>query len=212
MSSCHFCKCAIARSYFRVGSVMACPECVARESVAEQKTKWKYFWRGISFGVPAAILSCLIMWGVYEFASLDSSSLFSAGAYLRGTAAVGAGFLIGTAIKVGAKNRSSQALQICALVFTYFAYSMAIVPLMLDKLPSSKLTIPTVLMIILFASISPFLAVLKSPLAITGLITLLVAFRFAWAATAGSPEVAVDGPFDSADPYSEKPLFRGLGG
>jgi len=212
MSSCHFCKSVITRSYFRVGSVMACPECVAKESVEEHKTKWKYFWRGVLFGVPAAIISCLILWGVYEFASMAGSSLFSPGAYLRGTATVFMGYLIGAAMKAGAKNRSSQELQICALVLTYLAYTMAIVPFVLSRLPTSTVTVPYVMTLILTAPANPFLAVFKSPLAITGLITLSMALYWAWGATAVSSAVAVDGPFDSADPHAEKPLFRGLGG
>lgn len=212
MSNCHFCKRAIERSYFRVGSVMACPECVAKEALEEQRTKRKYFWRGIMFGVPTSIICFLIMWGVDEFSTIGSSPLFSAGAFLRGTAAVFTGFLIGTAMKDGAKNRGSRELQIFSLVLTYLAYSMAIVPYVLNRLPSSKVTKSSVLTVFLVGLASPFLAIVKSPLAISGLIVLFFALRFAWSATGVSPEVSVSGPFDSADSYAEKPLFRGLSG
>jgi hypothetical protein len=212
MNSCHFCKCVITRSYFRVGSVMACPQCVAKEAVEEKQTKWKYFWRGVLFGVPAAIISSLILWGVYEFSTMESPSLFSPGAYLRGTTTLFTGFLIGAAMKAGAKNRSSQELQICALVLTYFAYAMAIVPFVLGRLPSSRMTAPYVFTLILVAPANPFLAAFKSPVAITGLIVLFIALCIAWSATGVSLAVKVDGPFDCTDPHAEKPLFRGLGG
>jgi hypothetical protein len=207
MNVCDFCSNAITRTYFRVGSVMACPECVAKESVKEQNWKWTHFRRGIAFALPAAIVAWLIKWGSNELSLLGDSSLFSFGAFLRGGATILMGVIVGSAAKAGSKNRNTRALQVSSVLLTYLAYAMAVVPSVLEKMPSSKITLPYLTGLLLIAApISPFLALFRSPLAITGLIVLFVSLMNVWKATATAPEVTIDGPFDSTDQHSEKPM------
>jgi hypothetical protein len=206
---CRFCSGAITTSYYRVGRVMACPACVERERAKEIANKGKFFRRGLLFAVPAAVAGSLMMWGVDEFSSLGGSSLYSPGAFLRGGATVFLGALIGTAAMQGAKKRGSRMLQISAAVLTYLAYSMGIGLYALNRMPSGTVTLSSVGVLFLIAPAFPFLAVMKSWLAITGLSVLFLTISGVWKSTA--PVVPVSGPFDATDKYAEKPLFRGLG-
>jgi len=211
MENCHFCQQPIAYRYFRVGSVMACPDCVAKQAVREQRSKWTHFQRGLLFAILAAIAGVLVKFAVeMMLATVGSNSLFSAGAYLRGFTTVLIGYGIGAAAIKGANNRSCRELQVSAILLTYLAYTMAIVPFVLSRHPFSTIKLAFVLGVVAVAPFTPFLAVLRSPVAITGLIVLAFAMRRAWMATAPSPETAIDGPFDATDRHGEKPMFGGV--
>jgi hypothetical protein len=207
--ACHFCSGAITTSYYRVGPVMACEGCVEKERANELANRGKFFRRGLLFAIPAAFAGSLMMWGIDELSMMSGSSLMSPGAFLRGAATLFLGFMVGEAGRSGAKKRGSRALQVSVAILTYLAYSMAIVPYVLSRTPSAKITLLSVAWLFLLAPAYPFLALMKSLLAITGLVVLFLAICKAWAATA--PAIPVSGPFDVTDKYAEKPLFKGLG-
>jgi hypothetical protein len=206
---CRFCSGAITSSYYRVGPVMACPACVERERTKELANKGKFFRRGLLFAIPAALVGSFMIWGVDEFSSLGGSSLYSPAAFLRGGATVFLGFLIGAAAMRGAKKRGSRMLQICTSVLTYIAYSMGIGLYLLNRMPAGTIRPSSVVALFPIALAFPFLALMKSWTAITGLIVLFATISGVWKSTA--PIVPVSGPFDATDKYAEKPLFRGLG-
>jgi hypothetical protein len=190
---------------------MACPACVAKEKENERVNKGRFFRRGLLFAIPAAILGCLIMWGVFSLSGYgDSSSPFSGGAFLRGTGVVFLGYLIGAAAMAGAKKRGSRPLQVGAVILTYLAYCFAFVPLILSQASSSKRTLPYVGTLVLLAPAIPFLALMKNLIAITGLVVLFVACYSAALAT--GPIIQVSGPFDVNDRMAERPMFKGLEG
>ena len=207
MNTCRFCSCAIAISYYRVGTVMVCPACVEKERANELANRGKFFRRGLLFAIPAALAGSLMMWGVDEFSTISGSSVYSPGAYLRGLATMFLGVLVGAAALWGAKRRGSRALQVSAAILTYLAYSMAIVPYVLSQTPSAKITPLSVAALFAAAPAFPFLALKKSWLAITGLSILLCAVWVAWRGTA--PVVPVIGPFDATDRNAEKPRSEG---
>ncbi len=188
---------------------MACVACVEKERASELANRGKFFRRGLLFAIPAALVGSLMMWGIDEFSTISGSSLMSPGAFLRGAATLFLGFVVGEAALWGAKKRGSRALQVSAAILTYLAYSMAIVPYVLSRTPSGEITPFSVAWLFLIGPAYPFLALMKSPVAITGLIVLFVAICKAWAATA--PAIHVSGPFDVTDKQTERPLFKGLG-
>jgi hypothetical protein len=162
------------------------------------------------FAIPAAISGCLIMWGVFSLSGNGDSSMFSAGAFLRGTGVVLLGYLIGAAAMAGAKKRGSRPLQVSAVILTYLAYCFAFVPLILTQASSSKRTVPYVGTLLLVAPAIPFLALMKNLIAITGLVVLFVACYSAALATGSI--IQVSGPFDVNDRMAERPMFKGLEG
>jgi hypothetical protein len=203
MDVCHLCKSTIPNSYFRVGSEIACGECAAKVTEQEKRTKWKYFWRGILFGAPAAVVVCLVLWGVDEFSTLGGGgSILSGGAFLRGTAIILMATLLGAAISKGTRGRGSIAMQICSAALLYLAYVIGLALAVADSVYVGNLTFARVEGAILIAPILPFLALIKSPLAITGLIVLGIGISAVWRMTGASPALMVSGPFD--DPGERK--------
>jgi succinate-acetate transporter protein len=209
MDTCSFCRSVITRSYYRVGSVMACPNCVETERQLEAANKRKHYLRGLLFGILAAIVGSLGYWAVEEFSTFGGTSLFSFGAYVRGFAILCLGSLVGGAIKAGAQRRSTRLTQITAAALTYLAYTMAIVPQVLNHVPATKITPAFVVGIFLLAPFSPFLAIAHSFIAISGLICVLLAMRAAWGIVGKA--VDVTGPYDNVDPMAEVPLFKTVG-
>ena len=211
MNACYFCRGAITRDYFRVQTVMACPTCVAKEREKERASKGRFFRRGLFFAIVATIPGCLLMWGIFTLSGYgDSSSLFSAGALLRGMGIAFLGYIIGAAAMAGAKKRGNRSLQVSAIILTYLAYCLAFVPLTLSHVASSRRTVPYIATLIVLAPAIPFLAVMKNLVAITGLAAIFVACSVAGGAT--GPKVQVTGPFDVNDRMAEKPMFKGLEG
>jgi hypothetical protein len=197
MDVCHFCKDVIPASYFRFGSEIVCGKCAGKVTEQEKQAKWKYFWRGMLFGVPAAVAACLAMWGVDGVSALGSGgSLFSAGALLRGIAIMMMAALIGIAISKGARGRGSLTMQICSAAAFYLAYVIAWALWAVDSVYRGKFTVARVEGAIFVSPIIPFLAVLKSPEAISGLIVLGIGIVAVWRSTATSPALEVSGPFD----------------
>jgi hypothetical protein len=182
---------------------------VEKERANELANKGRFYRRGLFFAIPAALAGSLMMWGIDEFSIMSGSSLYSPGAYLRGLGIVFLGILIGGAAMSGAKKRGSRALQISVAILTYLSYSMALGLYAVNKMPSSMITLTSIVLVFLIAPAFPFLALKKSLFAITGLFILFGAMYVAWKNTA--PVVPVSGPFDVTDKYAEKPLFKGLG-
>jgi hypothetical protein len=206
MDTCQFCKSAIRGEYFRVGSAMACSECVAKFTSIEATNKSRHFRRGLLFATIAALIGCLAMWGVDEFSSLTgSSSLFSFGAYLRGGATLFLGAFIGGAAQGGSRKRGSLALQICAVILTYLAYSIAFVPFGLSRIPSSMISAYLIVRLLFMAPAIPFLSIAKSYIAISGLVILSIAMYTAWSAT--GKVILVDGPYGDTETTLENHLL-----
>jgi hypothetical protein len=208
VSICHFCSGVITTSYYRVARVMACPACVEKERANELANRGRFFRRGLFFAIPAALAGSLMMWGVDEFSTISGSSLYSPGAFLRGLAIMVLGIMVAAAAMSGAKKRGSRMLQLSAVTLTYLAYSMALGLYALNRVPSGRMTFSSAGTILLMAPAFPFLAIMTSWLAITGLLVLSMAIWTVWKSTA--PVVPVSGPFDPTDSYAEKPLFKGI--
>ncbi len=210
MDTCQICKNAITRDYFRIGRTMLCPDCAAKFSGIELANKWKHFRRGLIFATVASLIGCLAMWGVDELSSLtNSSSLFSAGASLRGAGILLLGAVIGGAAQGGSKKRGSLSLQICAVILTYLAYSMAFVLFGLNRIASSTISAPLIMQFLIIGPAIPFLAIAKSPIAISGLVVLSMALWTVWSMT--GRVILLDGPYGGPEPTVEKSLFRSLG-
>lgn len=209
MDTCHFCHTPIAEKYYRVGPVMVCIKCVEQERENEAINRRKYFWRGLSFALLAALAGCLAKSGVDALLlSMGSTSLFSADAWIRGFVTILLGRFIGGAAILGSVRRKTRALQACSVVLVYLAYSMAIVPLILSHAHGGKTSATFVATIMLLAPVTPFWAVVKSPIAISGLIVLGIACLTAWNMT--EPTQTVEGPFESTVTESNVPSFKTL--
>lgn len=207
MNACAFCRSVITRDYFRVGPLLACPPCVEKERAIEIATRRRYLYRGLAFATITAGVVSLGLWGVNELCSMGDSGLFSAGAFLRGTAVMFAGYVIGTAAIRGAKLRGSFALQMGAGVLTYLAWAMSLVWFVLERIPSSQLSVTRILYLVLMGPLLPWLSLTKHPIGITGIIVVSIASLAA--VGAAEKKNLVSGPFRLGE--SEKPMFQNIG-
>jgi hypothetical protein len=200
---CGLCKAEIAATYYRVRTITVCPACVEQEKIREVNARGRYLIRGIGYAAFAAVVGSFLLWGILDFSEFSEVG----GMFLRGTAVVLLGKLIGGSAMAGAKNRGSHALQSAAAVLTYLAYSTALVLAILERAPG-KHTIAVISVLIAMGPSIPFVMLSKNFMAITGLVT--VGFACMLAAGATQRVEPPEGPFDLKDPSSERPMFRPL--
>lgn len=118
-----------------------------------------------------------------------------------------AGYVIGTAAIWGAKRRGSGPLQIGAGVLTYLAWAMSFVWFILERIPSSQLSVTGILYLVLMGPLLPWLSLTKHPIGITGIIVVSIASLVA--VGAAEKKNLVSGPFRMGE--SEKPMFQNIG-
>jgi hypothetical protein len=117
-ATCAVCRQPIAGWYFSINEQIVCPAC--REGILASMTGGsgvKRFARATAFGVGAGIAGALIWWGISE--ATDAS---------WGIVAVLVGFMVGAAVRAGARHRGGIAYQLLAVALTYFAISASFLP------------------------------------------------------------------------------------
>ena len=127
--SCAGCKRRIEGSYYQVNGRVCCAECSRRiEAAWGSGSGVLGFLRALGFGLGAAILGALIYFAVevvtgYEF----------------GLIAIAVGFLVGHAVKKGAKGRGGLGYQLLAVVLTYSAIVTTYIPPIIKGLKEQAL-------------------------------------------------------------------------
>ena len=166
---------------------MACAACGERAQHELPKDSHGRFVRALIFGIGAAILG-LILYATFEIAT----------GLIIGYVSLAVGYLVGKGIKMGSRGAGGRKYQITAVILTYAAVSLAIVPVLISqsmKMPSA----PQVSLgqFAFYGLASPFLELQDPVHGLIGLVILLVGIRIAWKLAAGT-ETQIFGPFESA--------------
>jgi hypothetical protein len=117
--TCRICQRSIINQYFDVNGLPVCEAC--REQLAEHGETPRglgVMTRAALFGVGAAIAGAILYFAVVELTGLEI-----------GIAAIAIGYMVGYAIRRGARGRGGRRFQIIAVVLTYWAVGLAYTPM-----------------------------------------------------------------------------------
>jgi len=190
---CRICGNLIPGDYYRINGQMVCPTCAGQALNGQPSDSHAAFLRGLLLGIGAAILALAVYAGFTIATHI----------YL-GYLALGVGWIIAKAIIKGSNGLGGRHYQIAAVLLTYFAISLAEVPILLARImrdPQFHGTLPAVLVhfwprLLWYGVASPFLA-LRSPFqGAIGLVILFIGLRIAWQLTAAR-RLPVDGPYSA---------------
>jgi hypothetical protein len=192
---CRICGNLIPGDYYRINGQMVCPTCAGQALNGQPADSHAAFLRGFLFGIGAAIVALAVYAGF---------TIATHGFYL-GYIALGVGWIIAKAIIKGSNGLGGRHYQIAAVLLTYFAISLAEVPILLAQIlrnPNFHGTLSGVFThfwprLLWYGVASPFLA-LQSPFhGAIGLIILFVGLRIAWQLTTAR-RLPVEGPYSVA--------------
>lgn len=124
---CQSCDQPIGAEYYRVNGALACPNCAQQAERNLPKDSHAAFVRGVTFGVGGAILGMI---GYAAFGILTGLVI--------GYLALGVGYLVAKAIRLGSKGMGGRRYQIAAALLTYAAVSMAAVPMGIAQYVKAK--------------------------------------------------------------------------
>jgi hypothetical protein len=215
---CDYCQQVITSRYYRVNHRMACPACTEKAALAAPKDTHAAFMRALLFGAGAAAAG-LALYAAVEIAT----------GWIIGYVSLAVGWMVGKAMMTGSKGLGGRRYQIAAILLTYAAVSMAIIPVIIShaverrrtshqqqieqpsspegqsqpEQPHSK---PRVNFLAAFGQLafiglaSPFLELQDGIHGLIGLFILSIGIRIAWKITAGTPSSGIIGPFSASPP------------
>jgi hypothetical protein len=118
---CASCSAALAQQYFDAGGTPVCAACKATlEQQAAPLREWKPMLRAILFGLGASIVGAGLYYGVIAITDFEI-----------GLIAIATGYMVGWAVRRGARGRGGRRLQVVAVALTYASVAMAYTPLAL---------------------------------------------------------------------------------
>jgi hypothetical protein len=184
---CHFCSTPLTHQYYRVRGQTACANCAAAAREGSPAGQFSAaFTRALLLGIAAAIV------GTVAYAAFTITTHLYVG-YV----ALGVGYLVARAMKLGSGGLGGRPYQIAAVILTYLAIALAEIPIILwqfrARIPSGRML--TAAIRLLPVGITSPIRDMQSP--IHGLINLVIIFvglQIAWRGTAATG-VAVEGPF-----------------
>jgi hypothetical protein len=130
---CKSCGELIGAEYYRVNNAIACPACAQKAAGSLPIDSHAKFVRGVTFGLGGAILGMAI----YAACGILTGLVI-------GYVALGVGYIVARAIKMGSGGIGGQRYQIAAAVLTYMAVSMAAVPMTIAQIVKAKKAHPAV--------------------------------------------------------------------
>lgn len=129
--ACAGCKQPIADTYYEIGGQVACPRCHDATAAARSGGSGiARFVRALVFGVVAGAVG----FGIYY-------AILALTGYEFGLIAIVVGFMVGAAVRAGARNRGGWLYQLMAILITYFSIVLTYVPMIFSELEKD----PTVL-------------------------------------------------------------------
>jgi hypothetical protein len=202
--SCSICNEAIARTYFTVGTQVACERCKTQlELSLQQKPGMPAYLRAALYAIVPGALGAAIWWGVRTYAG-----------YEIGLIAIGIGYFVGMAVMRASGNRGGLAFQLLAVALTYFWITANYVPDIItgfrenaeasaaesadggaavaEEASSAGDVVIAVVVLVGFAMAAPFLQGAEN---IIGLLIIGFGLWQAWSLTKRT-ELAISGPFD----------------
>jgi hypothetical protein len=216
---CHYCQQTIGARYYRVHNRMACPACTEKAALAEPTDTHAAFMRALLFGAGAAVAG-LALYAAVEIAT----------GWIIGYVSLAVGWMVGKAMMAGSKGQGGRRYQIAAVLLTYAAVSMAIIPVVFshaaeqgqarhqpieqpssppgDSQPDQPRSRPQMNFFAalgrfaLLGLASPFLELQDGIQGLVGLFILSIGIRIAWKITAGISSPGIIGPFRTAPPAS----------
>jgi hypothetical protein len=124
---CRSCNQTIAGSYYRVNGALACPNCAQQLQAQLPKDSHSAFERALLFGVGGAILG-LIIYAAFGIIT----------GWMIGYISLAVGYIVGKAIVKGSGGLGGRRYQIAAVLLTYFAVSMAAIPMGISQVIKEK--------------------------------------------------------------------------
>jgi hypothetical protein len=216
---CHYCQQTIGARYYRVNDRTACPACTEKAALELPTDTHAAFMQALLFGAGAAIAG-LALYAAVEIAT----------GWIIGYVSLAVGWMVGKAMMAGSKGQGGRRYQIAAVLLTYAAVSMAVIPVVLwraaeQRQASQKLIAPpsspdgnsqpdqprsrppmnfaAALGRLAFLGLaSPFLELQDGIHGLLGLFILSIGIRIAWKITAGISSLGIIGPFTTALPPS----------
>ena len=128
---CAYCQRSVATEYYRVDGNLACAPCAQHAQSLIPPDSHKAYSRAVLFGIGAAIAACI------------GYSLVQMMGFMIGFVAIGVGWLVGTAMKMGSRGLGGRRYQITAVLLTYAAISMAFIPVLYRDVKSYRAQHPT---------------------------------------------------------------------
>lgn len=181
---CQFCHQPIGSSYFRVNSAMTCPSCAEKVRMELGLDTAAAFGRSLAFGFGAAVLG-LVLYATFMIATGIS----------LGYATLAVGWMVGKAMVKGSSGVMGRRYQVAAALLTYFASTLARVPVWIHYRPSLIGYVGTLMW---RSIIFPFARFGGNPIGgLIGLVILFVGVSIAVRLTAQKP-VVIDGPFENS--------------
>jgi hypothetical protein len=125
--TCRSCNKAIGGAYYRVNGTVACENCVQQLQNQLPKDSHSAFARALLFGVGGAILG-LIVYAAFGILT----------GIMIGYVALAVGYIVGKAMLMGSGGMGGRRYQLAAVAFTYFAVSMAAIPMGISQAIKQK--------------------------------------------------------------------------
>jgi hypothetical protein len=221
IEKCSQCNQQIMGSYYRLNNRRVCPACAELAKASRLNTEGNFF-RGLIFGIGAAILG-LIVYSAFEIAT----------GWIIGYLSLAVGYIIAKAMMKGSGGLGGRRFQIAAALLTYAAVSLSAVPVAIhqiatkgingDKQAQTQTLTPTggesqnsdtqaavvsnqserdksaglfsaLGFLLLLGLASPFLELASGVSGIIGLVILFVGINIAWKTT-GAAQIQILGPF-----------------
>jgi hypothetical protein len=117
---CASCKTPIGATYYRVNGALACESCARKVGGATSRDTHAAFMRALLYGFGAALLGLVL----YAFVEIALNMQI-------GIVALAVGYMVARGMKIGSRGVGGRRYQIAAVLFTYFAVSVAAVPAIL---------------------------------------------------------------------------------
>ena len=117
--TCSSCGQPITTSYYQLGGATLCANCklIVERTLAEQHTRGAFL-RSAILGLAAAVAGAAIYYGVIALLGLEI-----------GIVAILIGYMVGAAVRKGARGGGGRRYQILAVALTYFSVGLAYSPL-----------------------------------------------------------------------------------
>lgn len=124
---CTRCQLPVAGDYYRINGALACESCAAQATPTQLADSHAAFSRAILYGIGAAIVG-MILYALFEIVT----------GIIIGYIAIGVGYLVGKAMKLGSKGRGGRRYQIAAALLTYASVSLAAVPVAMHEFTKAR--------------------------------------------------------------------------
>nr|HEV7954147.1 hypothetical protein [Candidatus Acidoferrales bacterium] len=115
---CKTCNKPLGATYYRVNGVAACGDCAKRVENARPKDNRRNYIRALIFGGVGAVLG-LAVYATFEIAT----------GWIIGYLSLAVGYIVAKAMMMGSEGIGGRRYQITAVVLTYMAVSLAVLPI-----------------------------------------------------------------------------------